>query len=269
MSPRLRPTVVRAPRHSIRWALELLWALSAHRINLRYRETVLGMGWILFQPVALTVILTYIFKRFAQVSSGSVPYPLFTATGLVAWSITALVVGASANVLVGNYALLKRIALPRILFPISTVVATLADLGILLLLLLLIGWHYHAVLPATAPWALLLLVVHVAFLVGVACLASLANVFLKDVGHAIPSLLQLWFFASPVFYPASMVPREFSALAQWNPMTGLIEGYRAVLLAGQPLPWSLVGPTIVTTAVMLALALAAFKRLDGTMADLL
>lgn len=269
MSRPLRPTVVRAPRHSIRWALELLWALSVHRINLRYRETVLGIGWIFFQPVALTIIFTYIFKRFAQVSSGAVPYPLFTAMGLVAWALTALVVGGSIGCLAGNHALLKRLALPRILFPISTVVATLADLGILAILLLLISRYYHAVLPVTAPWALLLLAIHMAFLVGVACLTSLANVFLKDVGHAVPSLLQLWFFASPVFYPASMVPHEFSALARWNPMTGLIEGYRAVLLAGQPPPWLLVGPAMVTTAVILALALVTFRRLDRTMADLL
>lgn len=269
MNPRSRPTVVHVPRHSIRWAIELLWCLAAHRISLRYRETVLGIGWIFFQPVALTIIFTYIFKRFAQVSSGAIPYPLFTATGLVAWALTALVVGASTGSLAGNAAILKRMALPRILFPMSTVVAALADLGVMVFLLAAIGVYYQVALPATAPWALVLLATHLALLVGVACLAALANVFLKDVGHAVPSLLQIWFFASPVFYPSSMVPREFSVLARWNPMTGLIEGYRAVLLAGQPPPWSLVGPTMVTTIVVLTLALVTFRRLDGTVADLL
>lgn len=264
-----RPVVARSPRHSLRWAAELLWQLSLHRISVRYKETVLGFGWIFLQPVALTMILTYIFKRFAQVSSGGIPYPLFTATGLVAWSLTSLVVGASAIALVSHHALLKRVALPRILLPMSTVVSALADLAVMLVLLVGIGLYYHVALPPTAPWALLLLAVHLMLLIGVSCLAALANVFFRDIGHALPSLLQLWFFASPVFYPASMVPREFSVLARWNPMTGLIEGYRAVLLAGQPMPWNLVGPAMITTAIVFGIAIAAFRALDGTIADIL
>lgn len=264
-----RATVVRSPRHSLRWAAELLWCLAANRVNIRYKGTVLGPGWIFLQPVALTVIFTYIFKRFAHVTSGAVPYPLFTATGLVAWSLTALVVNASANTLIGNQAILKRIAIPRLLLPLSTVLAAFADLAVLALLLTGLGVYYHAALSPAAAWVLVLLAIHLALLVGLGCLAALANVWWRDVGHATPSLLQLWFFASPIFYPAAMVPKEFAALARWNPMTGLIEGYRAVLLRGAMPPWDLVGPAAVTTAVILALGLLSFRWFEGTLADLL
>ncbi len=266
---RTRFRIERSPRPSLRWALELLWSLALHRVSVRYKETLFGFGWIFLQPVALTVIFSYIFHRFAKIPSGEIPYALFAATGLVAWSLTALVISQSSSSVTNHNVLLKRVALPRILLPLSAVIATLADLCVMILLLIGLFAYYQVSLSLTAIWILFVFVVHLALLIGLSCLVSLANVFLRDVGQAVPFLLQLWFFVSPVFYPASMVPTEFRELAKWNPMTGIIEGYRAVLLLGQPPSWDFMAPAVLTTLCALVGGVVSFSRLEGILADIL
>lgn len=260
--------VIRTPRLSFRWAGELLWSLSAHRVSIRYKETLFGFGWIFLQPVALTLVFNYI-HRVAKIQTGNIPYPLFAATGLVAWSLTSLVVSQAAVSVAGHGALLKRIALPKILLPLSVIVSSLADLCVMGLLLVGLFIYYQTTPSWGALWILVPLLTHLAFLVGAACLVSLANVFLRDVAQAIPSLLQMWFFASPVFYPSSMVPREFVALARWNPMTGLIESYRSVLLTGTLPSLELFIPAAIISFSIFLVGLALFHRLEGAIVDLI
>lgn len=268
MVPSHRPKVIRAPRSSIRWSLELLWTLAVHRISIRYKETLFGFGWIFLQPIALTIIFNYI-HRVARIQTGDIPYPLFAAVGLVVWSLTALTTSQSAIAVASEAALLKRIALPRILLPLSAVVSSLADLCVMGVMLIGLFVYYHAPLSWEVAWVPAIFVIHLSLLIGISCLISLANVFLRDIGHAVPSLLQLWFFASPVFYPSSMVPKEFTLLSRWNPMTGLIEGYRAVLLLGRPPSLELLWPALIVSLAMLILGAAFFRQLEGDLSDLL
>ena len=163
-------TVTRLPKPSFRWRAELLWSLSVHRISLRYKETLFGFGWIFLQPVALTIIFTYIFHRFAKIPSSGIPYPLFAATGLVAWSLTALVVNHAASCLTSHQVILKRVAFPKILLPFSVVVSTLADLAIMGLLLVGLLLCYRTPLSVSAVWVLPVLAVHLLFLIGLGCL---------------------------------------------------------------------------------------------------
>ncbi|MBI3615715.1 MAG: ABC transporter permease [Candidatus Omnitrophica bacterium] len=266
--PSNRPTVIRTPRHSNRWALELLWTLSIHRVSLRYKETLFGFGWIFLQPIALTIIFNYI-HRVARIPTGDIPYPLFAAVGLVVWSLTALTTSQSVVTVAGEVMLLKRIALPRILLPMSAVVSSLADLCVMGLMLVGLFLHYHISISWEVGWIPALFLIHLSLLIGISCLVSLANVFLRDIGHAIPSLLQLWFFASPVFYPSSMVPKEFVFLSRWNPMTGLIEGYRAALLLGKPPPQDLLWPAMIVSLAIMAIGAACFRQMEGSISDIL
>jgi len=260
--------IVRTPRRSVRWSLELLWTLAVHRINIRYKETLFGFGWIFLQPVALTIIFNYI-HRVARIPTGEIPYPLFAAVGLVVWSITALVLSQSTICLTSQAPLLKRIALPRIFLPLSVLFSSIADLCVMGLLLVGLFLYYQRPPGMAWAWIPILLLLHFSLLMGLSCLVSLANVFLKDIGHALPFLLQIWFFASPVFYPYSMVPREFRMLARWIPLTGIIEGYRAALLSGQPPPLELLGPTFLATILISAVGILLFKKIEGTITDML
>ena len=247
---------------------ELLWTLSVHRVSVRYKETLFGFGWIFLQPVALTMIFNYI-HRVAKIQTGGVPYPLFAATGLVVWSLTSLVASQSAVAVAGQAPLLKRIVLPKVLLPLSVVASSLADLCVMALLLVGLFAYYHTLPTWQALWILVPFVVHLCFLVGISCLISLANVFLRDIGQATPFLLQLWFFASPVFYPSSMVPKEFGVLARWNPMTGLIEGYRATLLMGQPPSPESLWPAAVVSLAVCSIGIFFFQRTEGIVADMI
>ncbi len=263
-----KATVIRTPRISLRWCAELLLGLTVHRLNLRYKETLLGFGWILLQPVSLTIIFNYI-RRIAQIPVENVPYPLFTATGLISWTLTALIVSQSVQSITGHATLLKRISFPKIILPMSVLTASLVDLGVMTLLLIGLFWYYKMAVPVGAFLVVVPLSVHLCFLLGLSCILSLVVVFLRDIGHASSALLQIWFLASPVFYPSSMVPKEFALLSKWNPMTGLIEGYRSTILFGQLPEMSIFGPAMIISFLVLAIGLFLFAKLEGNLADLL
>ena len=267
-NPSDKPKVTRTPRLSFRWMLELLWNLSTQRVALRYKETFLGFGWIFLQPVALTVIFNYI-RRVSDIPTGHVPYTLFVAAGLIPWSFTSLAVSQSTVSIAGNGPILKRVALPKILFPLSTIFSTLADL--LVMVFLLVGlFIYHRFLPPlTILWLPVIFGIHLALLIGLACLLSIIHVFLRDLGYAVPHLLWLWFFGSPVFYPASMVPSEFKRIAVWNPMVGLIESYRSILLSGKAPSPELFFPATVVSLGILLVGLAVFRSSESTVVDML
>lgn len=268
MTGNVLPPIVQTSRFSRRWMLELLWNLALHRINLRYRETLLGFGWIFLQPVCLTVIFNYI-RRVADISTGDVPYPLFAAIGLVAWSFTSLVVAQSTLAVSSYMEILKRVALPKLLLPLSAILASVADLGVMALLLAGLFVYYQYLPPWTWIWIFPIFLAHIGLLVGLGCFLSLLNVFLRDIAQAVPHLLWLWFFASPIFYPSAMVPEEFRTLAKWNPLTGLVEGYRSALLFNQaPAPDSFI-PALLVSFLILAVGLACFRRLEGILTDML
>lgn len=262
------PHVTRTPRVSLRWCAELLWNLALHRINIRYKETVLGFGWIFLQPIALTVVFNYI-RRVADIPTGNAPYPLFVAVGLVAWSFTSLAVSQSSVCISGNQSILKRIVFPKILLPLSVMLSTMADLCVMALLLVGLFFYYRFLPPASILWIPLVGLFHLALLVGLACLLALAHVYMRDVGHAVPHILLLWFFVSPVFYPASMVPSEFQGMARWNPMVGLIESYRATLLLGNPPPWDFFIPAAIVSLCVLAMGVFLFQAAEGVLVDML
>jgi len=260
--------IIRSPRISYRWAGELLVNIAIHRISLRYRETLLGFGWILLQPIALTVIFNYI-RKVANIETGDVPYPLFAATGIVAWTFTSLVISQTLQSLTGAATILKRVALPKFVLPLTVIVSNLADLCITGLLLVALFVYYQFIPPSSIFLIFIPFLVHIMLLVGLGYIVALTNIFLRDIGHGIPSLLQLWFFASPVFYPTTMVPSEFEWLAQWNPMTGIIEGYRATILYGQLPSMELIIPATIVSALIFSIGVGCFIRLEGIIADML
>jgi lipopolysaccharide transport system permease protein len=179
------------------------------------------------------------------------------------------VVTHAASCLISHQVILKRVAFPRMLLPFSVVISTMVDLAVMVLLLVGLFVCYQVRPPVSAWFVLPIFAVHLALLVGLGCLFALAHVYVRDVGQALTFLLQLWFFVSPVFYPSSMVPREFKALALWNPMTGLIEGYRSALFLGRAPPLELITPTVIVAVGSLAAGVLLFRRLEGTLSDIL
>jgi lipopolysaccharide transport system permease protein len=251
------------------WAYrELLYFLTWRDIKVRYKQTLLGAAWAIIQPLATMLLFTLVFNRLAGLDTGHVPYPLFAYTGLLIWTFFSNAVTNSTNSLINNTNLITKVYFPRAFIPAAAVGAGLVDLAIagLILVGLLI---YYGVSP---DWGLallpLFLLLSVMLALAVGMLISALTVKYRDLRHALPFLIQFWMFASPVIYPSGLVPEPWRHLIALNPLTGIIEGFRAALLGGtfDPTATTL---AIVMTLGMLAFSFYVFRRIEETFADLI
>jgi lipopolysaccharide transport system permease protein len=251
------------------WAYrELLYFLTWRDIKVRYKQTALGAAWAIIQPLATMFIFTLVFNRLAGLDTGSMPYPLFAYAGLLLWTFFANAVTNSTNSLINNTNLITKVYFPRAFIPAAAVGAGLVDFFIGAVILgglvayygLTPGWSV-ALLPL-----FLLLAILLALAFGM--LISALTVKYRDLRHALPFLIQFWMFASPVIYPSSQVPEPWRQLIMLNPLTGIIEGFRAALVGGHvDRTETLI--SVVMTLALLAVSFYLFRRIEETFADLI
>jgi lipopolysaccharide transport system permease protein len=246
---------------------ELFYFLTKRDIKVRYKQTVLGGLWAIIQPVFTMIVFTLFFGRLAKVPSDGIPYPIFVYAGLLPWTYFANALSVSGNSLVGSANLITKVYFPRLIIPASASLAGLLDFFIATFVLGVLMIHYQF-LPAVG---LLLFPVLVAltFLcaVGVGLWLSALNVQYRDIRYAIPFIIQLWMFVSPVIYPVSMVKEKYQWLLALNPMGGVIKAFRASLLGHMPIDWFLLG---ISSAIIIFLFLSGmyyFRRMEKTFAD--
>jgi len=246
---------------------ELLYFLTKREIKVRYKQTILGGLWAVIQPAFTMLVFTLFFGRLAKMPSDGLPYPIFVYAGLLPWTYFANAVTASGNSLVGSANLITKVYFPRIVVPGSAALAGLLDFFIALFVLAaLMIWYQFTPGPAIVLFPFL---VALTFLcaVGVGLWLSALNVQYRDIRYAIPFLIQVWMFVSPVIYPVSLVHAKYQWLLALNPMGGVIHAYRACLLGHQPIDWSLLG---LSTLIILALFLGGlyyFRRMEKVFAD--
>jgi|SRR5579871_733879 len=248
---------------------ELLYFLAWRDIKVRYKQTAIGVLWAIIQPFMTMVLFSLVFGRIANISSGSVPYPVFAYAALVPWTFFASSLTASTNAVTANARMLSKVYFPRVLLPISAVTGALLDFGIALSLLIVLMFYFQ-VSPTPSllffPFFVLMLVVMA--LAGGLWLAAL-NALYQDVRYAVPFLIQIWLFASPVAYPSSLVPPSWRVLYECNPLAGIIEGIRWTVLSGpQPSSPALLLSALMTTA-LLAGGVLFFHYAERTFADTL
>lgn len=247
---------------------ELLYFLIWKDIKVKYKQTALGVAWVVLQPLAGMLLFTLLFGRVAQLPSDGLPYPLFYYSALLSWTyFSATVVGAS-NSVVNNTSLITKVYFPRILLPAAAVIGALIDLAIASIIFFALMIYYQ--MPMTAgllllPAVLLLLIL---FTLGVGQFLAALNVNYRDIKHALPFVVQLWMFASPVVYPVSMVPEKFHWLVNLNPISGIIEATRA-LIVGKPLDWGALGLAGIGTLAILLLGFWYFERTERRFADVI
>jgi len=246
---------------------ELLYFLVWRDVKVRYKQTVIGIGWAILQPLMSMLLFTIVFGNFANIPSDGLPYPVFTFAALLPWTYFAQALGRGGTSLVGNANLISKVYFPRLMIPLAAALAPTVDfLFSFAILLGLMGWF--GIAPTWGMLALplfLLLAVMTAVAMGL-WLAPL-NVKYRDIGHTIPFLIQFWMYASPVAYPVSLVPEQWRLLYSLNPMVGVIEGFR----------WALLGhasPDFMVMAVSAAMVVASlfggmlyFQRMEETFAD--
>ncbi len=247
---------------------ELLFFLTWRDVRVRYKQTALGAAWALLQPVLSMLVFSVFFGALARVPSDALPYPVFAYCGLLPWQLFAFALTASAQSLTANERLVTKVYFPRLLLPLSAVLAGLVDFAVASLLLAPLMWAY-GVRPGPALLTLpLFVLLALATAVAVGLGLGALNVRFRDVRHALPFLTQFWLFATPIAYPASLVPERYRLLMGLNPMSGVVEGFRWALL-GAPAPGALLGVSIVVVLLGLVLGLLYFLRVERSFADVI
>lgn len=247
---------------------DLLIALSAHRLKVRYKQSVLGIAWAIIQPVALMLIYTLVFSIVTRVKTTGVPYAVFAYAALLPWSFFSTALTNATNGLVSHAQLVTKVYFPREILPISYVVAALVDLAVASIVMSLLMLYYHVPLTLHIFWVIPITLVMTAFVSGCSLIFSAMQVRVRDIGMAMPLLLQLWMFASPVVYPLHQVPDRYRDWYVLNPMVGVIENFRAALL-GTPLDTHSLWISTIVSAALLPLAYLYFKRIEATVADVI
>ena len=246
---------------------ELFYALVWREIKVRYKQTVLGMGWAIVQPFLTMVVFTIFFGTLARIPSDGVPYPVFSFCALVPWQLFAFSLTESSNSVVANQRLITKVYFPRLLLPLAPIGVGLVDF--LVALTVLIGMAaFYGITPTlailTIPlWALL--AVTTALAVGL-WLAAL-NVRYRDVRYVIPFLIQLWLFATPVAYPTTLVPEQWRPVYALNPMVGVVDGFRWALIGRSDPPFVTAAVSTLTVAALLMGGVFYFRRMERTFAD--
>ncbi len=249
-------------------ARELVRALAERQLRARYKQAILGFAWALIPPVVLMVVLTVFVQRVVDVPTGGVPYPLFSYVALVPWTFFATSVSAASGSILTSMELINKIYAPREVFPLASIVTSGVDALVGLLALVFLFAIYTFVPAPTSIWVPVLALVQLAFTVGLCLALSALVVFLRDLRHAVPVIVQLGLFATPIAYGMDQIPPSlrlpYSAL---NPLAPVIDGYRRTVLLGEPPQFELLLAGAITSFALLAVGFVVFKRLEAGFAD--
>ena len=272
-----REIIRRPPSYSIRQLFrgllelpgywDLLVVLTAHRIKVRYKQSLLGPAWAVLQPLAMMLVFAAVVSMIARVDTGGVPYALFAFAGLLPWTAFASALSTGATSMVSHAALVTRVAFPREILPLTYVAAALFDMVISSSVLIGLMAYYGVGLTASAIWVIPILAVLVALATAVSLALAAVNVRFRDVSVAMPLLLQVWMFASPVIYPLSAVPEQWRPWYRLNPMSGIVDGFRRAVVEGAVPDLAALGVAAAVSFAALPLAYLWFKRVDATLAD--
>jgi lipopolysaccharide transport system permease protein len=248
---------------------ELVYFLVWRDIKVRYKQTALGAAWAILQPVMTMVVFSIFFGKLAKVPSDGIPYPVFSFCALLPWQLFAYALTQSSGSLVSNQGLITKVYFPRLVIPLSAVLAGLVDF--IIAFVVLVGMmFYYGIVPTVAILTLpLFLILAIATALSVGLWLSALNVEFRDVRYTIPFLVQFWLFITPIAYSSSLVPEQWRTLYGLNPMVGVVEGFRWALLGKT----GGVGPQVIISSIVVCVLLLSgmlyFRRMEKTFADII
>jgi lipopolysaccharide transport system permease protein len=248
---------------------DLLWMWTLREIKVRYKQSILGGAWAILQPLSLMLLFTIVFGYFLKVPTDGMPYPIFSYSALLPWTFFATSISFAVPSLVNNMNLVSKIYFPREILPIAAVGAALLDYAVSFVLFLVLMVLYQIPWHITMIWLPLLLAIQIVLTLGVSLLASAVLVYYRDVRFVVPLALQLWFYASPVIYPLSVVPERLQPLYLLNPMAVLIDSYRRITLYGQAPDWTYLLIAAVLSLLLFLIAYHYFRNAEATFADVI
>jgi lipopolysaccharide transport system permease protein len=246
---------------------ELLLFLAWRDIKVRYKQTALGLAWAVIQPVGTMLVFSVFFGRLAKIPSDGVPYPIFVFCALLPWQLFSHALVDSSNSLVANERLITKVYFPRLVIPLASVIAGFVDFVVASAVFVAMFWYYgiRPTVALAATPVFVLLAVAAAF--GAGLWLSALNVRYRDVRYAIPFLIQFWLLATPVAYPASLVPGYWRSLYGLNPLAGVVEGARWSVLHTGEFPTAMITVSVTVIAAMLVSGLLYFRQMERVFAD--
>jgi lipopolysaccharide transport system permease protein len=251
------------------WAhRDLFYFLVLRDIKVRYKQTALGVAWAVLQPILTMIIFTAIFGRLAGVPSEGEPYPIFVFAGLLPWNFFNQAVTNSSNSLVGNAGLITKVYFPRLVIPSAAVGAGLVDFAIATIILFVMAYHYHVAFSARILMMFPLALLTTLFATGVGMWMSALNVKYRDIRYALPFVLQIWMYVTPIIYPVTFIPTRWRWLIAFNPLSGIIQGFRCAIFA-RSFDWNAIAMSATVTFLVLAFAAFAFRRMEREFADII
>ncbi|HIH03269.1 MAG TPA: ABC transporter permease [Methanoregulaceae archaeon] len=266
--------VIRPPRKwvpinfSELWSYrELLYFFVWRDVKIRYKQTGLGVAWAVIQPLFTMLIFSVIFGGFAKIPSDGLPYPLFTLAALLPWQLFSEGMTRSTTSMVSNANIMTKVYFPRLIMPIAGILSPLVDFLVAMIILILMMAYYGFVPTVNVIFLPAFVLLALATSLGVGLWLSALNVQYRDFQYTVPFLIQLWMFASPVVYSTSLVPAQYQLLYGLNPMAGVIEGFRWVLLGTAP-PSGVIGLSVIVVLFLLVSGAFYFKKMEQYFADI-
>ncbi|MFH0936999.1 MAG: ABC transporter permease [Candidatus Daviesbacteria bacterium] len=248
---------------------DLFWQLTLREIKAKYKQSVLGYAWVVLVPLMNMVVLSIIFSNLFRVPTGNIPYPIYLFVALVPWIFLSNAITTSTSSIISNSSLITKVSLPREILPISVICARLFDLLIMALILIVFLFIFHIQLQFNLIWVPLILIIQLMLIIGMSLILSATNVFFRDIEHAIGVLLTIWMYLTPVIYSPALIPSHLKILFNLNPMAGIIESYRAVILYGHFPSWDLLSYSALTSTGILLLGFWYFKKRSKYFADVI
>ncbi|MEI6294283.1 MAG: ABC transporter permease, partial [Methanomicrobiales archaeon] len=246
---------------------ELLYFFTWRDVKLRYKQTGLGIAWAIIQPLFLMIVFSLFFGGLAKIPSDGIPYPLFSLAALLPWTLFAEGMTRSTISMVSNANIMTKVYFPRLIMPVASIMSPLVDFCVAFGILIIMMAYYGFVPTINVIFLPLLVVFAMMTSLAVGLWLSALNVKYRDFQYTVPFLIQIWMFASPVVYPASMVPQQFQFLYALNPMTGVIEGFRWALLGTNP-PTTMIFISLGVVIALLVSGVFYFRRMEQFFADI-
>lgn len=247
---------------------DLFFFLAWRDIKVLYAQTILGFSWAILQPLIHIIVFTIVFGKVAKIGTDGIPYFLFSTVAVVPWTYMSQAMTQSSQSLVAGQHILGKIYFPRLLFPLTSILAKLVDFGISLIIILFV-LIYYKILPTWNLLLLPLLIIHmVCIATGVGLWLSAMAIRFRDVKYAMQFLTQILMYSAPIVYSASSIPDKWRLVYSFNPIVGTIEGFRACLL-GSPVPWAYIWPGIITAMLLLVSGALYFKHIEKVFVDVI
>lgn len=247
---------------------DLVYLLVWRDIKVRYKQTVVGSSWAILQPLITMIVFTLLFDKLVKIETGETPYPIFSYSALVPWTFFTHAMTKLSTCLTGNYDLVTKVYFPKLVLPISIILAALVDF-IISFIMLLILMVIYGITPGISIITLpLFVIMAVATAFGIGLWLAAVNLQFRDISNAVPFIIQIWMFITPIAYPSSLIPEKWRALYGLNPMAGVVEGFRWALVGSSwEMPVSILATSLFAVAVLLMGGLFFYRRKEMTFAE--